>query len=282
MPEWNEGEVARALNRVRLSMDPRRRRQGLGNRLGASHGSSLEFHDYRNYVAGDDLRHLDWGVYARSDQLVLRRHRQEVSPRVEIVLDLSLSMAVVSDKLRLACGLAALFAGLAEVDGLRPQMWTVSDKAQRIGAAGSGAWRAELKAAVAKGAAGLEQRAPAFNIGSERIIISDGLCPSGGAAVVRSFGAGAGRLCLVQVLCREECAPAPLGAVRLEDVEGGASDLIHDEAACQDYRSRFARHQQEWQQALAGRGAGLIPCAVEDGFQSALNALLTAGVVEVS
>src|SRR4051812_27231351 len=123
MPAWDEAQVADAARRVRLSVDPRRRRHGQGVRLGAGPGASLEFHDHRPYVAGDDPRHLDWGVYARSEQLVLRRHRQEVSPRVEVILDLSASMAATPAKCSLATAIAALVMTLAEADGARPTLW---------------------------------------------------------------------------------------------------------------------------------------------------------------
>jgi hypothetical protein len=223
-------------------------------------------------------------VYARSNQLVLRRHRQEVSPRVEIIFDLSQSVAISPDKLRLTTNMAALMASLAEADGLRPHIWELSAQARRLGGSGR-TWRQELSAARAGGTAGLEYRPlPQLSLGAERILISDGLCPSGANAVVRALGSGAGRICLVQILRREECTPTPLGAVRLIDIEGfggGAADIVHDEATCEKYRQRFMRHQGEWQAALSGRGAGLVTCIVEEGFDAALKRLLDRGLVEV-
>ena len=279
MPVWSEAAVAATARRVRLALDPRRRRFGAGNRLGAGPGASLEFHDHRAYVAGDDLRHLDWGVYARSDQLVLRRHRVEVSPTVEILLDASLSVDVIPAKAALAATLTGLLATLAEADGTRPRLWAFTDEARRLGAAGAGAWRAELRSLHCAGAAGLLARPPALAPGSERLLVSDGLVPSGGAAVVRALGGGAGRIALIQVLSRAELAPTPLGAVRLEDVEGGVIDLVHDQAAVSAYRERLARHQAGWQAALSGRGAGVITCVVEDGLDAAVDALSRAGVL---
>lgn len=278
MSAWNTAEVALAAARLRLALDPRRRRVGQGTRLGAGPGASLEFHDHRPYVAGDDLRHLDWGVYARSDQLVLRRHRVEVSPAVEVLLDASASMGATPAKAALASGLAALLATLAEADGARPRLWAFAADARRLGA--SGGWRAELRDLACAGAAGLEARAPQLSPGAERILVSDGLCPAGGAAVVRALGRDAGRICLLQVLTRAELAPEPVGAAHLEDVEGPAADLVVDAAACAAYRERLARHQAGWQAALAGRGAGLVTLLAEDGLDAAVRTLMRAGVVE--
>lgn len=56
------------------------------------HGFSVEFSDYRNYQPGDDLRHLDWRLYARSDRLCIKRYMQETNVRFYIVCDTSASM----------------------------------------------------------------------------------------------------------------------------------------------------------------------------------------------
>jgi uncharacterized protein (DUF58 family) len=57
------------------------------------HGFSVEFSDYRNYQPGDDLRHLDWRLYARSDRLCIKRYMQETNVRFYVVVDTSASMA---------------------------------------------------------------------------------------------------------------------------------------------------------------------------------------------
>lgn len=56
------------------------------------HGFSVEFSDYRNYQPGDDLRHLDWRLYARNDRLCLKRYMQETNARFYVICDTSASM----------------------------------------------------------------------------------------------------------------------------------------------------------------------------------------------
>ena len=276
MPRWDESAVAAAAARLRLAVDARRR-TGLGARMGRGPGSSLEFHDHRPYEPGDDLRHLDWAVAARSDQLVLRRHRQEVSPRLELLVDGSASMAVEPAKAALATALAALIATLAEADGVRPRLWWCGARLLR----GDGDWRELLRAAEHGGAAGLEAPFGPLVAGSERVLVSDGLCPSGGAAMVRRLGAGAGRIHLLQVLTADELAPQAVGAARLEDVEGGAADHVLDDATVAAYRARLARHQDEWRAALSGRGLGAIGLRADAGLAQAVKQLLAAGLLEV-
>ena len=50
------------------------------------HGQSVEFVDHRQYVAGDDLRHLDWKVFGRADRLVLKRYEEETNLRAHLFL----------------------------------------------------------------------------------------------------------------------------------------------------------------------------------------------------
>ena len=57
------------------------------------HGLSVEFSEYRDYQPGDDLRHLDWRLYARCDRLYVKQYTQETNVRVYILCDASASMA---------------------------------------------------------------------------------------------------------------------------------------------------------------------------------------------
>src|SRR5215203_6611915 len=63
-----------------------------GERRSKRKGQSVEFADYRNYVVGDDLRHLDWNLYARLDRLFLRLFMEEEDLHFTVLLDNSLSM----------------------------------------------------------------------------------------------------------------------------------------------------------------------------------------------
>ena len=56
-------------------------------------GISVEFADYRQYVPGDDTRHLDWKVYGRNERLYLRQYEEETALRVHLLVDASASMS---------------------------------------------------------------------------------------------------------------------------------------------------------------------------------------------
>jgi len=56
------------------------------------HGFSVEFSEYREYSPGDDLRHLDWKLFARSDRYYIKRFEEETNLRCHILVDMSRSM----------------------------------------------------------------------------------------------------------------------------------------------------------------------------------------------
>ena len=64
-----------------------------------SFGFSQEFAEYRQYVEGDDLRHVDWNVYARTERIYLKRFKGETNSQLLILLDTSASMTYTSGKI---------------------------------------------------------------------------------------------------------------------------------------------------------------------------------------
>jgi uncharacterized protein (DUF58 family) len=86
-------------------------------------GQSVEFLQHREYVAGDDLRHVDWKVWARQDRLYVKQYEEETNLRCTLLVDISSSMAYGNGPLNkyeyactLACSLAYLV--LRQQDGV--------------------------------------------------------------------------------------------------------------------------------------------------------------------
>jgi len=78
-------------------------------------GASVEFAEHREYVPGDDIRHIDWKVYARSDRYYIKQYEEETNLRTHVLLDASESMAFGSGamtKLEYGRTLAAALAYL--------------------------------------------------------------------------------------------------------------------------------------------------------------------------
>jgi uncharacterized protein (DUF58 family) len=77
-------------------------------------GFSVEFSEHREYVAGDEIRHLDWRAYARSDRYYIKLYEQETNLRATLVLDTSASMKF-GDKIDYGRHLCACLAYLLSI-----------------------------------------------------------------------------------------------------------------------------------------------------------------------
>ncbi len=244
----NDPEVQRAVDTYQLGL-PRAPAAGRsGELLGRGTGSSLEFQEYREYVPGDDIRHLDWGAYARSDTLMVRLFREEISPRTEILLDASRSMAAGSEmKPRVARQLAAVFALLSGRLGGRPAVVPLADgPAIPLGLDGLERLGTLPFAGRTTLAALLDDHCVPMKRQAVRIVISDFLFPHDPASLVRRLAADASALWLVQVLSAWEASPTPHGGRRLIDVETSAeTDLVLDRRAIESYLEKLSALQQE-------------------------------------
>src|ERR1700720_1872080 len=64
-------------------------------------GFSQEFAEYRAYTPGDDLRHVDWNVFARTEKAFLKRYRGETNSQLTLMLDSSASMGYSSHGIKI-------------------------------------------------------------------------------------------------------------------------------------------------------------------------------------
>jgi uncharacterized protein (DUF58 family) len=220
------------------------------------HGFSVEFSDYRTYQPGDDLRHLDWKLYARSDRLCIKRYMQETNARFYVVCDTSASMAyrgaaAWGSKFEVARLLAAALtwfmlrqndaAGLVALGGVdeTPLFIRPSQRASQLGLL-----LRHLEALQPAGgerlARLLEHTARLVHRRSIILFFSDLLEPA--AEVERGFKQLRfhGHECLIfQVLDRDETDfPFREGKV-FEDLETGARRVVSPAAVRERYRARF-------------------------------------------
>src|SRR5687767_10531170 len=79
-------------------------------------GASIDFAEHRGYVAGDDIRRVDWRLYARTDRYYVKQYEADTNTNVNILFDVSRSMGFASrqvSKLDYASYVAACLAYLA-------------------------------------------------------------------------------------------------------------------------------------------------------------------------
>src|SRR5581483_6129025 len=97
------------VERMRLLPVRRLTNRSRGEHLAGKGGASTEFHDYRDYAAGDDVRYVDWNIFARIQRPYLKLSRHEEEMHVVVLLDASASMQF-GPKFMRARQLAAAFA----------------------------------------------------------------------------------------------------------------------------------------------------------------------------
>ncbi|AQT68465.1 hypothetical protein STSP2_01629 [Anaerohalosphaera lusitana] len=243
--------------------------QGLaGSNLGSRAGSSLEFMEHRNYMPGDDLRHIDWGVFARSDRLCTKMFREEISPHVEIVIDGSRSMGLAgSEKARACLGLAGLLAQASINSQFTFSAWQTGDFCEKIvnGSESPAAWDGlELESIVSPGEA-FKRYPPHFRPRSIRVLISDLFWVGDPRQSLMSLAANASDVVILQLVARRDVEPGDQGSLRLIDSETGqVRELFVDDAAMQRYEQNFSRHQQNWRRACTEFGGRMVTLVAED------------------
>jgi uncharacterized protein (DUF58 family) len=266
---------------------PARAPQGpAGAALGRRAGSSLEFQEYRGYEPGDDLRHIDWNAYARTDQLAVKLFREELSPHADVAVDGSRSMALAgSAKAAATAGLAAFFAAAADTAGCTHAAWLLADDLRPLGRRSSppAEWAGLDFEFPGSPDAALALAPGLWRPRGFRILVSDLLWPGDPAAVVRRLADRAAVTVVVQLLAEADANPAPGGSLRLVDSETGRErELRVDAAAVRRYRAKLARHQEAWHDACRQAGAVFTTVIAEDLVRNwRLDALVAAEVLRV-
>jgi uncharacterized protein (DUF58 family) len=200
-----------------------------GERRSKRKGQSVEFADYRNYVIGDDLRHLDWNLFARLERLFIRLFMEEEDLHVYVLIDNSMSMDFgAPTKLHYAKQVAAAlsFIGLVNMDRVvieafndlrtqtmpaargRRSMWRVFDFLTQLEPAGAG----DLKRALRN-----------FTLKSSGkgivILLGDFMDKGGYEEALRYLVARQLDIYVIQILSQEEIEPEIVGDLKLVDIE---------------------------------------------------------------
>ncbi len=201
-----------------------------GERRSKRKGQSVEFADFRNYVAGDDLRLLDWNLYARLDKLIIKLFLEEEDLHFYTLIDSSLSMDFGSPtKLEYAKQLAAAlgFVGLIRTDRVR-----IETLSQGVGERGPilrgrhSVWRMlehvnaiqpdEKSTPLAEGVKNFCLR----NAGKGVVVlISDLMDKAGYEQALRFFVSHQVDCFVIHVLSQEELEPDVQGDLKLVDCE---------------------------------------------------------------
>lgn len=122
-------EYLAQLNKISYDINRKIHSKNSGMRRSTGKGISLEFSDYKHYNPGDDIKHIDWNVYARSQRLFVKLFMEERSAAVNIFIDTSKSMEYgLYKKIDYAKLLAASICYTALKNGDSINIYACSDK----------------------------------------------------------------------------------------------------------------------------------------------------------
>jgi uncharacterized protein (DUF58 family) len=229
-----------------------------GNYSSPRRGTSLEFADYRRYAPGDDLRYLDWGIYARTDRLYVKIFREEVDLFAYVFIDASGSMAFPSREQKFLpashVALALSYVILANHDHVKLHLLQDQHSAspfyrgrRRMADCVNFATGANVSGALDL-AASLSDHLQRLRRPGKAILISDFLMPAAdyqrGLNLLRAFNLD---IAAIQVLTRQEVDPDfPAGSLALIDSESQREIRYQwSGTARRDYQTRLAHHNLE-------------------------------------
>ena len=235
-----------------------------GTTLSQRSGSSLEFKDHRGYEPGDDLRHIDWSAYARSDVLTVKLYREEITPHLDLLIDTSRSMDLEgTPKGGATLALSAFFAATAARAGYTATPWLLGGDCRPLPGGQRPPTQWEPIAFAHRG--DTTPQLPTFKARSTRVLVSDLFWLGDPVRFLRPFAERAAMAVVVQLLARSDVEPAEGQSLRLVDSETDQVKEIHiDAAAARRYRDNLARHQQFWHDACRQAGAVFLPVVAED------------------
>ena len=240
-----------------------------GERRSKRKGQSVEFADYRNYVKGDDLRFLDWNLYARLDRLFIRLFQEEEDLHFYLLIDNSLSMDFGSPtKLHYAKQVAAAlaFIGLVNMDRVvieafndrltqslpavrgRRSLWRVLDFLQKLQPAGPSNLREAIRSFTIKSTGkGIV------------ILLSDMLDKAGYDDAIRYLVARQYDVYVIHILSQEEIEPELLGDLKLVDAEDSdEAEITVSGPLLKKYKQTLAAFQSTLHEYCNRRGVSYL------------------------
>ena len=291
-------ELLRRLEQFQLLAARRAKSSSKGERRSKALGQSVEFADYRSYVAGDDFRHLDWNLYGRLDRLFLKLYEEERELPVRIFLDASESMSFgeprkfdFARQIAAAIGYVAL-SGFDRVsvipfpdltsNGNSPEPATRNPELAARGALrtvrgkkSSLQFFRNLSALTARGGANLNDALRRGALEARQagvaIVLSDFLDPAGYEAGFTALVGRGFQVNAVQILAPDEVNPSTYGDLRLVDSEsGGMQEVTFGKFRLKSYQQTVQNYIQRLREYCTTRGVNFFSVASNADLQDLL------------
>jgi uncharacterized protein (DUF58 family) len=243
-----------------------------GERRSTKRGTSIEFADYRNYTPGDDLRRLDWNIYARLDRPLTKLYEDEEDLAVHLIIDTSASMDWGEAELHKFDYARRLVAGLGYISlATNDRLMIGALNGGGVGLFGPARGRGysvrllnfvnDLKP---RGTVDLNGALRDYALRAGRhglvLIVSDMFSPTGFADGLSALLSKGNEVGIVHLLSPDEIEPPLAGDLRLVDVETGAAQEVSIDGVMRD---RYVERVQAWRDDLRAdcvkRGVHYLP-----------------------
>lgn len=226
-----EPEFMRRLERLAIAAKRVQLGATKGERRSKRKGSSIEFADYRDYVQGDDLRHVDWNIVGRLDALYLKLFQETEALTLHLLVDASKSMTFgTPQKLDFARRLSAAVGYIGLVGYDRVCAEALGDAPQRMapirGRASARKLFRFLGGVTGEGGTHLEEGCRMYTVRNRSkgvaLVISDFYDEAGFEGPLKRLLVSGSDIYVIHVLAPEELEPELSGDLKLLDCETNA------------------------------------------------------------
>ena len=281
-----------ALGRLSLDLSPAPASALVGGHLSPRAGASIQFRDFAPYAQGDDLRRIDWNVYARTRHLFVRRFDHPAAAPVSVLVDDSPSMRLgTPGRSPTAARLAAAVAAAA-VTGRDPAQVMIGTTPPRPAFSGRpglarlltdlAAPRPPTRSGLAATITAALPRLSARGRGL-LVVISDFFDDAGPAAIAAALARHGGRLLCLRLTDPADLRPDWSAADDLIDCETAdrlALPTVGHDALAAGYVAAYRTYFADLDGHLSRRGARSVVCDVADPPLDTLARLFTGGTLK--
>lgn len=254
--------------------------QGMnGARKSGTKGQSVEFSDFREYLPGDDIRHIDWNAYGRSDRLYIKQFMEEKEGIYNIYIDSSKSMDFGEmskwDKALEIAGALAYIA-LSNMDRVYINGIKEDSLKRGKGLVGKAAFPKvveQLSRLECDGKTSIKKAVLSRPVaaGGVSIIISDFFDREGVKELVAYLRYRKQKVVLIQLLAREELEVDLEGTVNLLDLEeGDRVKITMSNASVKAYKNALKEHQHKLQGLAKKYGAVYVKLTTEQSLEECI------------
>lgn len=256
-------DAEQAARRFRLPFSSRAWSGVQGNWTGNGAGSSIDFQGHRSYQWGDDPRDIHWAAYARTGQLTMKVFQAELSPRVDVAVDVSESMffhenrAARTQELLQFCLLsAARTGGLLQIHAVKGRRFLPLETEEIL----SGQWLRRIRDLPPDE---MMPVIPVWRPNGMKILLTDLLYPGEPDSLLAAMTAHKGLSIILAPTLPEEAELPSAGNVKLKNCESGrVRRQLVTPALAKRYARAYAAHFELWASACLRHQAVLarVPC----------------------